>query len=219
VATGSEQSVVRRSMSGVTLYTVHFLCCTGYGYTIDCTLHRVAGFAYFMRSRMHKIFLSGCMGFMTGGALPLLERNMDMCVLKPLTQGLMTIPAEVFLVLDQKFRMFSAVGIMTIGTYSLSDRIVHKFLIQRFFHFFMTAKTEGGYLLFYQPFHIPCMRVMTGCAFPFPERKMDLLPEKLVLHLGVALVAHAGDIILQGGFCICKPGYQSENKNKDKNTV
>jgi hypothetical protein len=144
---------------------------------------------------------------------------MDMRVLKPLAQGLMTIPAEVFLVFYQKLRIFSTVSVMTVSAYSLSDRIVHEPFTQRFFHFFMTAETESGDPLFHQSLHVPSMRIVTGCAFPFPEREMHLLPEKLVLHLGVALVAHAGDIFLHRGLCICNPGYQGENKNKDKNTV
>ena len=81
------------------------------------------------------------MGFVTGRTFPLLERHMDMRVLKPLAQGLMTTPAQIFLVLDQKLRVFPAMRIMAIGAYSFFKRIMHKFLVQRIFHFFMTTET------------------------------------------------------------------------------
>lgn len=122
------------------------------------------------------------MGFVTRRTFPLLERHMDMRVLQPLAQGLMTIPAQVFLVLDQKLWIFTAVRAMTIGAYSLPDRIVHEFFIQRISHFFMTAETEGGGILFHQTLQISRMGIMTGCAFPFLEGEMNLLPEQLVLH-------------------------------------
>lgn len=120
---------------------------------------------------------------------------MDMRVLKPLTQGLMTTPAQVFLVFDQKLRVCPAMRIMAIGAYAFFERIMYKFLIQRASHFFMAGETERGNLLFHQSLHIPRMRIVTGCAFPFPEGEVHLLPEQFVLHFGMALEAEGGDIL------------------------
>jgi hypothetical protein len=128
-------------MTGVTLYAVHFFSRIGYGYVVYRALHRMACFAYFIRTPKDQIFLRGGMGFVTGRAFPLLERHMDMRVLEPLAQGFMTIPAQVFLFLDQKFLVFPAMSIMAIGAYSFFERIMHEFLIQRIFHFFMTTET------------------------------------------------------------------------------
>ena len=46
------------------------------------------------------------------------------------------------------------------------------------------------------------MRIMTGGAFPFAKGKMNLRPQKFLLHLCVALVAEIRDILFYTGLCI-----------------
>lgn len=119
MAEGAKQSVIRRCMTGVTLYAVHLRSSISYGYAVCRALHSMAGPAYLIVTGTYQVFLRRSMRFMAGRTFTFLKRHMDMRVLKPLAQGGMAIPAQVFLALDQKLRIFSAVTVMAVGARSL----------------------------------------------------------------------------------------------------